>query len=598
MARKESGSDTLYPLIPHHMNPHTPRKSLDRKTIKALSMCILTFFFFSIPYATAQTLLVSHWNFDEGVGTIAFDQTGNSHDATLQGSSSWDTGHIGTNSVILDGSGSLNIANPDPLRIASGDYSFFGWINTTKNQGYSTIIADRNSGSTGEGFFFRVGKSSGDGELFLHLGSGVERKQYATVSANLNDGIWHHVGFTWENETDTLRLYIDGAQITNIRKSVDHPLAGDSIASSNNLKIGRRPNGAQPFEGSIDDVRIYQSVLNAAEVLTLFSGGPTINILEPDGNDTADQTFTIIWADDDPDHDASIALYYDLDSFGADGTLIVNNLSEDDESDQFVWDVSLLFPGSYYVYGVIENGQDLAVTSYSSGPVTINHGNAASVADDSLDFSELIDAMTVDATTTFDLDTNAANLNFDNDTLFISSANNRIGIGTVNPSEKLSVNGVIESEAGGFKFPDGTVQTTASNSSPVRLKDIVTCEYSGSVGTTMTCLHNLGRVPQFISAKMISHSSTGQAVGNWSTGQWQNNAAGFDQRTETYHGSVAITYVSPILHVANNPSVDWHNNHYVRATITAVSDTSIMLLIQNGGTELDGRIHRMIFHVE
>ncbi|KAA0003868.1 MAG: hypothetical protein FE048_00680 [Thermoplasmata archaeon] len=36
-----------------------------------------------------------------------------------------------------------------------------------------------------------------------------------------------------------------------------------------------------------------------------------------------------------------------------------------------------------------------------------------------------------------------------------------VGIGTTNPNSKLEVNGVIHSTTGGFKFPDGTVQTTA-----------------------------------------------------------------------------------------------------------------------------------------
>lgn len=37
-----------------------------------------------------------------------------------------------------------------------------------------------------------------------------------------------------------------------------------------------------------------------------------------------------------------------------------------------------------------------------------------------------------------------------------------LGIGTTTPAEKLSVDGIVESETGGFKFPDGTVQTTAA----------------------------------------------------------------------------------------------------------------------------------------
>ena len=52
----------------------------------------------------------------------------------------------------------------------------------------------------------------------------------------------------------------------------------------------------------------------------------------------------------------------------------------------------------------------------------------------------------------------------DNNTLetsVISQDGNKIGIGTTNPTSKLTVNGKIESLAGGFKFPDDTTQITA-----------------------------------------------------------------------------------------------------------------------------------------
>jgi hypothetical protein len=41
--------------------------------------------------------------------------------------------------------------------------------------------------------------------------------------------------------------------------------------------------------------------------------------------------------------------------------------------------------------------------------------------------------------------------------------NGNVGIGTTTPGEKLTVEGTVESTNGGFRFPDGTVQTTASS---------------------------------------------------------------------------------------------------------------------------------------
>src|SRR5262245_23285525 len=47
------------------------------------------------------------------------------------------------------------------------------------------------------------------------------------------------------------------------------------------------------------------------------------------------------------------------------------------------------------------------------------------------------------------------------DSIIIQS-NGNIGIGLSTPTSKLAVQGMIETTLGGYKFPDGTVQTTAA----------------------------------------------------------------------------------------------------------------------------------------
>jgi hypothetical protein len=86
-----------------------------------------------------------------------------------------------------------------------------------------------------------------------------------------------------------------------------------------------------------------------------------------------DPSFTIQWEDADPDSNAAIALYYDMDATGADGTLITNGLAEDpDEAqDSYVWDLSALADGVYYIYAVIADEASV-VTHYAPGALIVN----------------------------------------------------------------------------------------------------------------------------------------------------------------------------------------------------------------------------------
>ena len=58
-----------------------------------------------------------------------------------------------------------------------------------------------------------------------------------------------------------------------------------------------------------------------------------------------------------------------------------------------------------------------------------------------------------------------------------SNWSGNVGIGTTAPTSPLTVNGIIESKTGGIKFPDGTIQVTASNSSSL---DVQTFTSSGT----------------------------------------------------------------------------------------------------------------------
>lgn len=77
----------------------------------------------------------------------------------------------------------------------------------------------------------------------------------------------------------------------------------------------------------------------------------------------------------------------------------------------------------------VDNSLILGLTS-GNAPTYVN----PNIAIDSIDWAQMVDAMTLDATTSINMDANSADLNFDGDTLFIDSSANSVGIGTNTPN--------------------------------------------------------------------------------------------------------------------------------------------------------------------
>ncbi|MCE9628909.1 MAG: tail fiber domain-containing protein, partial [Candidatus Vogelbacteria bacterium] len=65
---------------------------------------------------------------------------------------------------------------------------------------------------------------------------------------------------------------------------------------------------------------------------------------------------------------------------------------------------------------------------------------------------------------------------------FIIDAAGNVGIGTTSPSTALSVNGIIYSASGGFRFPDGTTQTTSALGSWTTSGNDMYSSNTGNVG--------------------------------------------------------------------------------------------------------------------
>jgi hypothetical protein len=115
--------------------------------------------------------------------------------------------------------------------------------------------------------------------------------------------------------------------------------------------------------------------------ITINSGGgnaaPTLTVDEPNGvadTVTAGDSYDIRYDLDDPDNDVTVAFYYDTDNGGLDGTAISGSCTSASEGSNrtCAWSTTGMLPGSYYVYGITDDGVNPPVDAYSSGQITIN----------------------------------------------------------------------------------------------------------------------------------------------------------------------------------------------------------------------------------
>lgn len=94
--------------------------------------------------------------------------------------------------------------------------------------------------------------------------------------------------------------------------------------------------------------------------------------------DTADPTFLVTWQDSDPDDNASIDLYADLDTIPGNGNeeMIASGIAEDTSIDSLNWTATdHVTEGEYHIYANIDDGFN-QVTRYATGPITVNEGAA------------------------------------------------------------------------------------------------------------------------------------------------------------------------------------------------------------------------------
>jgi hypothetical protein len=195
--------------------------------------------------------LVAAYGFEEPTGTTATDSAG-TNTGTINGATRTTSGKNGSALTFNGTTNTVTIPDANPLDLTTG-MTLEAWVKPTASANWRTILLKEQPGDLVYGLY----ASQGAGEIGGHIFTTSDLWTNTTSALPLN--AWSHVSATYDGTT--LRLYLNGSQVAT------RAIAGPIKTSTGVLRIGGNAIWGEYFVGTIDDVRVYNRALTAAEVV-------------------------------------------------------------------------------------------------------------------------------------------------------------------------------------------------------------------------------------------------------------------------------------------------------------------------------------------
>ncbi|MRI35142.1 hypothetical protein EOPP23_19430 [Endozoicomonas sp. OPT23] len=246
-----------------NFSPAAPLKANSEYTIKIVQGGVSDYvgntvaaeFTSTFTTASSSTVPVQHWPLDTDTQNVVSGNHGTLIGGQLQAAGG----------VAQDANGEWISLEQDISTLLGSSSSLAFSMSTTQagsnNAWLAPGIAGRDhAGGTNDVFW---GWIDGSGKLKLSAGNDTG----ITSPEAVNDGALHHYVLTRDSSTGSLVMYQDGQQL--VSGSAKSGVLGGQTYNSYR-KLGTIDQNPTNFQGFLDDVRIYNKVLNATQVSELY----------------------------------------------------------------------------------------------------------------------------------------------------------------------------------------------------------------------------------------------------------------------------------------------------------------------------------------
>jgi glucose/arabinose dehydrogenase len=221
--------------------------------------------------------LAASYGFNEGVGMVLNDLSGNANQGTISGAT-WSAAGRHGGALAFNGTSDVVLINASPSLNFSTAMTIEAWVYPTGAQsGWRTIVQREV-----DTYLLHAGSNSalvpaGGGTI-----GGVVSLAAGTAPISVNT--WSHLAVTYDQAT--VRLYVNGVQVASQSRT------GNIQTTSSLLRLGGNVPYGEFFLGLIDDVRLYNRALSAAEIQADLNAAVGVASASPVIFDVANQVTT------------------------------------------------------------------------------------------------------------------------------------------------------------------------------------------------------------------------------------------------------------------------------------------------------------------
>lgn len=210
--------------------------------------------------------IVGMWLLDETKGDVISDSSGNKHDGKITGQAKWIKGQFG-NALEIGAANFAKVLHADDLTLKT--FTVTLWMSTKSSGNWIGVLSKSHNNPT-RNYTVYIHKDKNTASISIGSEAGGNWNDTSGTTV-VNDGEWHHVAISFDDNTDVGRVFTDGVKEGQYTVATKVPQNNADVT----FAAWHHGGGNSGFTGLLDEIAIFNVALEEADVNDIMQKGLT-----------------------------------------------------------------------------------------------------------------------------------------------------------------------------------------------------------------------------------------------------------------------------------------------------------------------------------